>query len=96
MQFNALGGCSINDEDEYFCEDGRVILVLNEHQFIHSMKELAKIWDDGNKMSGQMLEIYKLLKESYESNYAICCGITFKSIRKKVICPSCGQIVSLT
>lgn len=96
MNFTMLGGCSINDDDEGFCDDGRVVLVLNEHQFISCMKELSVIWDDKHKKQGQMLEIYRLLRESYESNYAMCCGIEFKSIRKKVICPSCGKIVSLT
>jgi len=84
------GTCIIGDSDEDFCDEGRVVVVLNEHQFISVMKDLSKLDQYYN------LEIKKVLEESYNSNYAMCCGIEFKSIRKKVICPSCGKIVSLT
>ena len=96
MNFTMLGECSINDDDEYFCDNGKVVLVLDAGQYIGVMKELSKIWDDKNKLAGQMLWIFKLLKESYESNYGMCCNIEFKSIQKKVVCPSCGRMVSLT
>lgn len=84
------GVCTINDDDEGFCDDGVVSLQLNNHEFVSIMNDLSKLPD------GQFTEIYKLLEESYKSNYGYCCNTEYRSIDKTAICHKCGKIVRLT
>ena len=84
------GTCTINDDDEAFCEDGMIVLHLNDVQYTQVMKELSKL------KGGQFTKIYNILEKEYKENYGTCCGVEFRSAQKNVICNGCGKVVGLT
>ena len=74
----------INDDDEHFFDNGMVVMAMREEEFMNFLRRLPPFIADD------------VLKEYYKANYGTCCGITYHSNRKKVICPSCAEVVSLT
>jgi hypothetical protein len=93
MQFSRNGVSSICDDDEAYFDDGQFVLQMDAqriHHLLHEALKAAPAFYD--------TELFKEILGIHGGNHnsGTCCDTNYQSNGNTVICPKCGDKVSLT